>query len=244
MVLTETYSGPTYPFTKVYHNVRKKESRLYSDSEVARLPDVDPAHVHAGEWKLRKQSAQRLVKYLSKKARPLNILEAGCGNGWLSARLASLPGASVLGLDPHEPEIRQARRVFKNKRLQFSVGSFPQAIREDRFDIILFAASFQYFPDASQILGDAAQHLNPGGEIHIIDTAFYPPLAVVAAQDRSRRYFSGLGLPAMADHYFHHTLPGAEGLSVKMVFDPAGLVNRLFRPSPFPWICFSKTTRK
>ncbi len=243
MLLTETHAGSVYPFTQVYHGVRKKESRLYSDSEVAQLPAIANGHPHAKEWKLRAASASRLVHYLAGKKKPLKILEVGCGNGWLAARLASLARVTVLGLDPHEPEIRQARRIFKGKNLQFCSAGYPEGLEEERFDMIVFAASFQYFPNAVRLLRQTADLLHPGGEIHIIDTAFYSPMAIAGARERSRNYFTRLGWPAMAEHYFHHSLPSAEGFKVKMVFDPTGLVNRLFRPSPFPWIRLTKNEK-
>jgi protein-L-isoaspartate O-methyltransferase len=48
-------------------------------------------HRHYHEWQIRKASSNRLVKYLAKKQKILEILEVGCGNGWLSAKLSVIP---------------------------------------------------------------------------------------------------------------------------------------------------------
>src|SRR5688572_18830814 len=75
-------------FEKLYLQVRKAEQRLYSDDEVKSLPGIFSSHPHIEEWKQRKVSCERIIKYLDKKQKPLKILEIGCGNGWFSAQLA------------------------------------------------------------------------------------------------------------------------------------------------------------
>jgi hypothetical protein len=64
-------------FERMYVAVRDKEGRLYSDKQVAALPDIDAAHRYYKEWKLRKHSADQLIGFLKKQRRPLNILEVG-----------------------------------------------------------------------------------------------------------------------------------------------------------------------
>ena len=76
-------------FEQLYVDLRSNEQRIYSDEEVAWLPDVDEDHVHKKEWQIRKVSAEKLVQYLKHKKRPLKILEVGCGNGWLSCQLST-----------------------------------------------------------------------------------------------------------------------------------------------------------
>jgi 2-polyprenyl-3-methyl-5-hydroxy-6-metoxy-1,4-benzoquinol methylase len=80
--------NPNQNFERLYIALREQEQRLYTDEQVRQLPDIDPSHLHYKEWKIRKHSAERLISYLNKKKRRLNILEIGCGNGWLSAQLA------------------------------------------------------------------------------------------------------------------------------------------------------------
>ena len=75
-------------FEENYLAARDREKRLYSDEELLQLPSIAEQHPHYREWKLRKESADRLKKYLSALDRPLKILELGSGNGWLSHFLA------------------------------------------------------------------------------------------------------------------------------------------------------------
>src|SRR5450631_3041834 len=86
-------------FEKKYIVTRSMENRLCTDEELMRLPDISAGHSHYKEWQLRKKSALRLVHYLADKDQDLEILEVGCGNGWLSHQLAEIPGTEVTGLD-------------------------------------------------------------------------------------------------------------------------------------------------
>ena len=106
-------------FEDLYLTVRQKEGRFYTDEQVSQLPDIEEIHPYFHEWQMRARSGGRLINYLQKKNKPLSILEIGCGNGWLSAKMAGLNGALVTGLDANKPEIEQARRVFKNSSVRF-----------------------------------------------------------------------------------------------------------------------------
>src|ERR1700688_525276 len=99
-------------FEEIYIASRQSESRVYSDEQVAQLPFVEPSHIHYDEWQSRKRSSDRLKNYLENKNKPLSILEIGCGNGWLSARLVAIKNSTVTAIDINRTELNQARRVF------------------------------------------------------------------------------------------------------------------------------------
>src|SRR5690348_1058332 len=80
-------------FEKKYIQVRALESRLYTDDELVRLPEIAPSHPRYKEWQGRSQSCRRLIRYLSRRKTDLDILEIGCGNGWLTHQLAEIPGS-------------------------------------------------------------------------------------------------------------------------------------------------------
>src|SRR6185437_4430468 len=86
-------------FEKQYIQVRSLEGRLYTDQELLHLPDIEPGHPHFREWQTRRRSTRRLLRYLSTRRASMDILEIGCGNGWLSHQLAELPGTRVTGVD-------------------------------------------------------------------------------------------------------------------------------------------------
>jgi 2-polyprenyl-3-methyl-5-hydroxy-6-metoxy-1,4-benzoquinol methylase len=226
-------------FEDLYIAVRQQEKRIYTDEQLQLLPDID--HLYYDEWKIRKRSSERLTAYLEKNNRELKILEVGCGNGWLSAKLSNIPQTKVTGLDINEVEIQQAKRVFKKDNLEFIYESFTENSFENaRFDVIVFAASLQYFPSLVNVLKQALAILSSNGEIHIIDTPLYTPAEAGQASERSRRYFADLGIPEMADHYFHHSLSEFWGFNYEILFNPANLFNRLFKKDPFYWVTVRK----
>lgn len=230
-------------FEKAYVNARRREQRLYTDDEVRRLPHIGDAHVHAAEWRQRGKSAAKLVKYLSAKKRPLRILEIGCGNGWLSFQLAGIKQSYVVAQDINFTEIQQAARVFNGcKRLRFVYGdAFTNIPGEQLFDVIVFAASIQYFPSLFRIIAFALDHLREAGEIHILDTNFYEPSALAAARTRTREHFRSTGCPEMAAYYFHHSRRDLDVFRFDLLNDPRSLTNRLMgRTRSFPWIRIQK----
>ena len=54
-------------FEERYIGLRRKENRVYSDTEIAQLPEIDVQHQHYKEWMIRKTSAKKLINYLKKK---------------------------------------------------------------------------------------------------------------------------------------------------------------------------------
>lgn len=236
---TATENTNTEPaFEDLYIAVRDKEGRLYSDEQVSQLPEIEEMHPYFREWQMRARSSRRLINYLQKKNKPLSILEVGCGNGWLAAKMAELDGALVTGLDANKPEIEQARRVFKNSSVRFIYNTFYMESfgKFVKFDVIVFAASFQYFPSAKAIIGDAKQLLNPGGEIHIIDTHFYDTGEARLSANRSKNYYATMGVAEMAGHYFHHSLKCLDGFDHKIMFNPNNIINRITKKDVFYWI--------
>lgn len=226
-------------FEDLYIAVRQQEKRLYTDEQLQLLPDID--HIYYDEWKIRKRSSDRLIAYLQGKRKYLKILEVGCGNGWLSAKLSNIPNTRVTGLDINQVEIEQANRVFKKDNLEFVYDSFnDNTFENETFDVIVFAASLQYFPSVVNVLKQALSVLRYAGEIHIIDTPFYNPEEAEKADERSCKYYAALGIPEMAAHYFHHSISEFWGFKYEILFNPANLFNRLFKKDPFYWVMIRK----
>ena len=151
---------------------RDREGYWYSDEEVASLPDIAADHPKFRNWRERKRSCQRLVRYLAFRKKSVSILEVGCGNGWLAFQLATVPGSRVVGLDMNFSGLQQAARVFRHQpNLKFMMGDFCSDLLEGlNFDIIVFAGSIHHFPSVQVALEAAFQQLAKGGEIHILDT--------------------------------------------------------------------------
>lgn len=233
----------TINFETAYVAVRNAEHRLYTDAEVLQLPEIERSHLHFKEWKIRKKSSLQLIHYLKKKNKPLKILEIGCGNGWLAAKLSAIHHTKITALDTNQIEIEQAKRIFKNSNLQFIYSSFPtQILASQKFDIIVFAASFQYFPSVANVINNCHEYLAIDGEIHIIDTNFYPQNKIGEAAERTKSYYNKIGQPEMAGNYFHHSIKDFEPFNYRIKIKPNNLWNRLYKKHPFYWVMVKYTS--
>ena len=216
-------------FEQLYAGLRKKEDRMYTDDEVARLPVINNAHPYYKEWAIRRKSLKRLLEYIIHRNNEPSILEIGCGNGWLSAQLATVTTGQVTGIDINETEIEQAKRVFHHSpNLDFKLCSLQdEALQDKNFDIIVFAASVQYFASLKNIISRAMEYLTLQGEIHIIDSNFYKQSEIAAAAQRTKNYFNTVGFEAMTDFYFHHSIDDIKKFNCTVLHDPTSLINRL-----------------
>jgi len=100
-----------------------------------------------------------------------NVLDVGCGAGWLSRRLAKLvPQGRVVGMDVSDEMIRHARRAsldFEN--LMFVTGEVQEIPWEPNFfSHAISVESSYYWPDPAAGIRDILRVLNPGGSAWIL----------------------------------------------------------------------------
>jgi SAM-dependent methyltransferase len=230
-------------FEQCYIGLRAAEQRLYTDEEVKRLPEIEERNIYKREWEIRKASCRRLVHYLERKQRSLKILEVGCGNGWLSHQLSKMAYANVIGVDVNGFEIEQAQRVFGDiPNLDFIYGDLDvEQLEFQKFDIIIFAASVQYFKSLNEIIELSLEKLKENGEIHILDSPFYKGPELAAAKKRSFEYFKKLGFENMDGFYFHHSIEALKMFNYRFLLNPGSVANKVLRrKTPFYWISIRK----
>jgi ubiquinone/menaquinone biosynthesis C-methylase UbiE len=224
---------------QLYLELRKKEGRFYPDNIIKILPFVNSNHPLYKEWKVRAASFEKLKSYLLKKNKPLHILDLGCGNGWMSNALTTISNSSVVGVDLNIAELEQASRVFgQNEKLQFIYGDIFQDVGEQNFDIIVCAASIQYFPDLSLLIKQLLNLLNSGGEVHFTDSPFYFEKEKLKAKERSRNYFKNLCFEEMSKYYYHHTWEELNEFSHQII-KPSVIqrtLNKITGQASFHWI--------
>ena len=224
----------------LYLAVRAREGRLYSDAEVRLLPYVPASHPLDAEWRVRQRSGERLRRHLSRRGRPLRVLDLGCGNGWLAHSLTQT-GHTVAAVDLNRTELEQGARVFGTKPdLQFLYADvFEARLPLTDLDAVVVAAAVQYFPDVRALLERLLTLLRPGGEIHLLDSPFYTPRTVAAARDRTRAYYAELGFAEMTAGYYHHL--SREIATFKAVERNRAWYHRWPGPTPpFPWYLITK----
>jgi len=233
-------------FEKLYLQVRKKENRIYSDDEIKLLPYASKINPHKNEWALRSKSFLRFKEYLSHKKSILNILDLGCGNGWLTGQLVKEFEHNYFCVDVNLTELEQAAKVFDSDNLKFIYADiFATTFPANTFDIVIINSALQYFQNISALMKELFFISKTYGEIHIIDTPFYDKNELMQAKNRTLKYYTSLGFPEMASKYFHHTLEDFRYLRYSYLYNPDSLKNKLSKfifdqDSPFPWLLVTR----
>jgi SAM-dependent methyltransferase len=237
---------------RLYLEVRNRERRVLADEVVKNLPIVSPSSVYAREWAWRRRSLARFVSHCKRRAAardaPFRILDLGCGNGWFANRLAENPNWEVWAADVNEAELAQGARLFGRENLKFAYADVLSLSPSSdvattpfgaAFDVVVLAASVQYFPDLAQLVFSLKKCLKPSGEIHLLDSPFYRnENERMAARRRTLEYYSKIGVPQMAAFYHHHLWSdvanlGGENLNNRLKIKFLQKVKWL---APFPWV--------
>lgn len=219
---------PVNGLVQCSNRLNQKEGRIYTNEELALLPEISKTHRHYKEWECRKKTFKRLQDHLQQRNDEPAILEVGCGNGWLSAKLAGFTSGTVTGIDINEAVLEQAASVFHHiPNLEFKTCSLSNDCLEDKvFDVIIFASSIQYFASLKKIITEALQYLSLQGEIHIMDTFFYRQNQISGARQLTNAYFKAAGVEAMSNFYFHHSMEDLKKFNHRVLYDPTSFFNR------------------
>ena len=103
--------------------------------------------------------------------RPL-VLDAGCGTGEVSSRLAeALPGSRVLGVDIIDAhlELARSRSAYLGDRVRFEHRSvFALELPGASFDLTVCRHVLHAIPDAHRALAELVRVTRPGGAVHLV----------------------------------------------------------------------------
>jgi ubiquinone/menaquinone biosynthesis C-methylase UbiE len=102
----------------------------------------------------------------------LRILDAGCGTGEVSSRLAEMfPEAEVLGVDILDGSLARARERYASRapRLSFAHQSiFELPAADATYDLVVCRHVLQSVPYAERVLAELRRVTRPGGRLHVI----------------------------------------------------------------------------
>jgi ubiquinone/menaquinone biosynthesis C-methylase UbiE len=100
------------------------------------------------------------------------ILDAGCGTGEASWRLAeAFPDATVLGVDVIDASLARAREKAARfgDRVRFENRSiYELGLPAASFDLVVCRHVLQSIPHAEQVIAELARVTRPGGRLHLI----------------------------------------------------------------------------
>lgn len=184
-------------FFAEYARHRAQEGRGYSGDDLLSLPYLKEGPL-APQWRVRARTyeafAAEVVIPMGIASRPLEILDLGAGNGWLSYRLARL-GHRATALDARDDDVDglgAAREFLSREPGVFSciAARFEDIPLPDAsFDIAVFNASLHYARNLRHVLAEARRVVRPGGALAIMDSPFYAREsdgAAMVAEKRAR----------------------------------------------------------
>jgi ubiquinone/menaquinone biosynthesis C-methylase UbiE len=105
------------------------------------------------------------------------IVDLGCGPGAVTQlileRLNGAEDAQVIGVDPSEPALEQARKTIISNIVQFLRGSAERLSRlVNSADAVIFCNAIHLIPDKARVLSEIRRVLQPGGVLAFNSTFF------------------------------------------------------------------------
>ncbi|HTU48609.1 MAG TPA: class I SAM-dependent methyltransferase [Bryobacteraceae bacterium] len=167
-------------FLEDYRYIRHAEHRGSDKSGYYRtLPSCEQSDPNAAMWAMRAKTYSYFVKnVLEARERrgnnPLDVLDLGAGNCWLSNRL-TIRGHRAVAVDIFADE-RDGLRVARHYANPFPVieTDFDHLpLPAHSFDLAIFNASFHYSVDYFRTLSEVRRCLRPSGSFVILDTPIY-----------------------------------------------------------------------
>ena len=178
--MSGAFSEPVERFREDYARQREQEGRDHKGAELRELPYLKSGPL-ARQWAVRARTfdsfVDRVLRPLARRnGRPLDVLDLGAGNGWLSYRLAR-DGHRCTAIDIRDDAIDglgAARELADDRHFDMVVASFDDLpMADSSMDVAIFNASLHYATDLSAVLSETVRCLRHGGLIAILDSPFY-----------------------------------------------------------------------
>ena len=167
-------------FLKEYRHIRRAEGRGSDSADYYQaLPFRDLSGRSPAMWRMRAQTyswfeRKVLLPLERRKAGPLDVLDLGAGNCWLSNRLC-LRGHRPVAVDifPDNRDGLGAARHYEHRfpTIEADFDYLPLPSRS--FDLVVFNASLHYSTDYVRTLSEARLCLRPSGLVVVLDSPIY-----------------------------------------------------------------------
>jgi ubiquinone/menaquinone biosynthesis C-methylase UbiE len=148
---------------------------------------------------------------LASKPDPRNVLDVGCGTGYLLRLLATRRPdvVQLVGIDPAGAMLDVAREHPFDRRIEFAAGAVEELPYPDRtFDLIVTTTSFDHRTDQQAGIAECARVLSPEGRLIIADlfSSLLTPTLVRSRKGKARtkartaRLLTNAGLEVLTWH--------------------------------------------
>ncbi len=161
-------------FIRDYETVRRFEGRGSADESYYRTL---PYHA-SSDWKIRATSFNAFVKQvmipIEKNKTPLQILDLGAGNSWLSNQLAYRGHAvAAVDLTINDFDGLGCHRFYESTFIPVQAEFDYLPLPDKSVDIVLFNASLHYSVNYEQTLSEAQRVLDVDGKLIVLDSPVY-----------------------------------------------------------------------
>ena len=167
-------------FVEDYRHIRYAEGRGSDTSDYYRaLPSCGRGDANAAMWAMRSKTYSYFVREIlepleDRENRPLDVLDLGAGNCWLSNCL-SLRGHHPVALDifADERDGLKAARHYSNQFPVIEADFDHLPLSSNSVDLAIFNASFHYSVNCFRTLSEIGRCLRLSGRFVILDTPIY-----------------------------------------------------------------------
>jgi 2-polyprenyl-3-methyl-5-hydroxy-6-metoxy-1,4-benzoquinol methylase len=137
---------------KVFKINKKNESEFYTKffTEVPYWNSPTPNYEESLRWEIIKSFLGEINKHNDFTSTKPNILDLGCGRGWLSKLLSEY--GTVIGIEPIKPVVEYAKGLFP--KLDLRHGTAKSLINEKKikfFDIVVCSEVIEHIPDKKKL---------------------------------------------------------------------------------------------
>jgi 2-polyprenyl-3-methyl-5-hydroxy-6-metoxy-1,4-benzoquinol methylase len=152
------------------------------------------AHAGAGNGASGEGLARTFISMVKDLKGVDTICDLGCGNGYLTGRLAEL-GYTVVGIDASVSGLKVARQNYPAAKFVHSIinGKLESRAELERFDLVVSSDVIEHLYRPSELVKDALSLLKPNGQF-LIGTPYHGYLKnlVLSLSGRMDAHFTAL----------------------------------------------------
>lgn len=89
------------------------------------------------------------------------VLDIGCGNGAVAFDIAKSTGASVVGIDINEENIKIAKQRHQHENLTFIQGDALVELPNDLFNVVMLSNVLEHLPNRASFLRKVNETIHP-----------------------------------------------------------------------------------